>query len=370
MKKATLKQIAELAGVSLTTVHRALNGKGGCSKEVEEKILRIAREQGYTLNIAAASLRKQPVQIAMIFPFRDKGGRFGLDRILDGYIEYRRAVVQYNIVYQEFLLRSSDVKEEFFMDRSYPELEHILTQILQEQPVRYDGVIIYGMSVNGRAVELLGRIRASGTKVIVIERQLEELANACTVRSDNAIAANLAAEMLSKGIRNPGTVMLFSKLLPGGDPCADICAQAIAAQRPELKVVQLPIVMNSDVSDIIAREMEKYPDLRGMFATSGRHTNSMLTAMAKLGIKPESTVGCELFDESYQALHDGTLDVIIDRRPEKLGYLSLRMMLSALANITALPELYEVPPRIVLRANSDAYFHRRKYHFDMSAEEE
>ncbi|MBR2310235.1 MAG: LacI family DNA-binding transcriptional regulator [Oscillospiraceae bacterium] len=46
MQKVTLKQIAEQAGVSLTTVHRVLNGKGGCSKQVEENILRIAREQG------------------------------------------------------------------------------------------------------------------------------------------------------------------------------------------------------------------------------------------------------------------------------------------------------------------------------------
>lgn len=47
MEKVTLKQIAELAGVSLTTVHRVLNGKGGTSKRAEENILRIAKEQGY-----------------------------------------------------------------------------------------------------------------------------------------------------------------------------------------------------------------------------------------------------------------------------------------------------------------------------------
>ena len=46
-KKVTLKQIAEIADVSLTTVHRVLNGKGGCSKEVEDKILNIAKEKGY-----------------------------------------------------------------------------------------------------------------------------------------------------------------------------------------------------------------------------------------------------------------------------------------------------------------------------------
>lgn len=370
MKKATLKQIAETAGVSLTTVHRALNGKGGCSAELEKRILRIAAEQGYTTNLTASSLRRQPLQIALIFPFRDSGGRFGLDRILDGYIEYRRGVSQYNVVFQEFLLRSSDVKEAFYMDRSYPELEKILKQIIQEQPVHYDGIIIYGMSVNSRAEALLNRIMGSGTKIMVIDRVLENLEDACTVRADSTIAANLAAEMLCKGIRNPGTVMVFSSLLPDGDPCAGKCVQAIRRERQDLKVVQVPLIMNADVSDMIAREMEKYPDLRGVFATSGRHTNSMLTAMKKLGIHPESVVGCELYEETYNALHDRSLDVLIDKRPEKIGHIALQMMLSALTSDRPMPEIYEVPPRVVLQANSDAYYLRRKYHFDMSKAEE
>ena len=64
MEKVTLKSIAEQAGVSLTTVHRVLNGKGGTSKKVEENILRIAREQGYAINMAASNLRKNPLHIA------------------------------------------------------------------------------------------------------------------------------------------------------------------------------------------------------------------------------------------------------------------------------------------------------------------
>ena len=126
MKKVTLKQIAEMAGVSTTTVHRALNGKGGCSREVEGFILKIAREHGYSANMAASALRKQPLQIAFIFPFRDNGGRFGLDQMLDGYLEYRRDLKDYNIVFQEFLLRSSDEKLENYLDMEYPELEHVL----------------------------------------------------------------------------------------------------------------------------------------------------------------------------------------------------------------------------------------------------
>ena len=85
MEKVTLKAIAEAAGVSLTTVHRVLNGKGGASKAVEAKILQIAQEQGYAINMAASNLRKAPLHIALVYPRLDKSAYYFINRILDGY---------------------------------------------------------------------------------------------------------------------------------------------------------------------------------------------------------------------------------------------------------------------------------------------
>ena len=55
----TVKQIAELAGVSRGTVDRALNGRGNVRPEIEKKILEIAREMGYTPNRAGKALAYQ-----------------------------------------------------------------------------------------------------------------------------------------------------------------------------------------------------------------------------------------------------------------------------------------------------------------------
>lgn len=365
MKKATLKQIADMAGVSLTTVHRALNGKGGCSRDVEERILQIAREQGYSINFAAASLRKATLNIALIFPFRDNGGRFFIDRILDGYLECRREAAPYNVVFQEFLLRSCDEKMEDYLDMEYPELEKILRQIYQEQPTRFDGVIIYGKSVTRRAEAMLNRILGSGTRVIVIDRALDTLDDSCCIRSNDTIAGNMAAEMLCRDIRRSGTVLIISQSVPGGDPCGEICARGIGEERPDLKTVLVPLIMNADVSDAIAAQMQKIPDLIGLYVTCGRHTNSALKAMEKIGYKPDSVIGSEVFEESYQALKDRKINALIDKRPEKMGYSALRMLCESLYKNSALPAIEEITPRIVLRSNSDAYYVKRGSHYDL-----
>ena len=170
MEKVTLKSIAEQAGVSLTTVHRVLNGKGGTSKKLEEEILRIAREQGYAINMAASNLRKSPLHIALVFPITGQSAHYFISRILQGYLGFRKDVSQMNGVFQEFYYGMDSA-----IEAAYAEQEDILKKIYREQPVRYDGVVIYGLGMTSRIQALLNRIVGSGTKVVVLERCPEEL---------------------------------------------------------------------------------------------------------------------------------------------------------------------------------------------------
>ena len=56
----TLKEIAQRAGVSISTVSRVINNQNTktASKEVQERIWQIVRETGYTPNLSAKSLQK------------------------------------------------------------------------------------------------------------------------------------------------------------------------------------------------------------------------------------------------------------------------------------------------------------------------
>ena len=56
MQQVTIKDIARLAGVSVTTVSRALNHAPEIRPETRDRILKLCREQGYRTNLLARSL--------------------------------------------------------------------------------------------------------------------------------------------------------------------------------------------------------------------------------------------------------------------------------------------------------------------------
>jgi len=57
MKKYSIKDIAELSGVSVATVSRVINNNGRFSEETRAKVLQVIDETGYKMNYAAKSLR-------------------------------------------------------------------------------------------------------------------------------------------------------------------------------------------------------------------------------------------------------------------------------------------------------------------------
>jgi LacI family transcriptional regulator len=56
--KVTIREIADLAGVSIATVSRVVNGRGDVSPETRDLVQRIVRERGYSANRSARGLSR------------------------------------------------------------------------------------------------------------------------------------------------------------------------------------------------------------------------------------------------------------------------------------------------------------------------
>ena len=58
----TLRQVANMAGVSLTTASRVINGHTHVSAQARERVWNVIKENGYQPNLAARSLAARRAQ--------------------------------------------------------------------------------------------------------------------------------------------------------------------------------------------------------------------------------------------------------------------------------------------------------------------
>lgn len=83
---STIKEIALRANVSIATVSKVLNGKGGASEQTTAEILSIAREMNYTPNILAKNLKSR--QTRTIGVVTEDLTVFNTPEIVDGIDDY------------------------------------------------------------------------------------------------------------------------------------------------------------------------------------------------------------------------------------------------------------------------------------------
>src|SRR4051794_17913568 len=62
VRRATIREVAEAAGVSRSTASRALTGQGYVAPHVRDRVRRVARELGYVADATARHLRRQASQ--------------------------------------------------------------------------------------------------------------------------------------------------------------------------------------------------------------------------------------------------------------------------------------------------------------------
>lgn len=338
----TLKQIAQVAGVSTTTVHRVLNDKEGCGEELKAQILGIARDLGYSVNVSASSLRKKTAQIALVFPSRNYSSRFFMGRILEGYHRCQEELIPCNAQFHEYFYDYDDP------DSMCP----ILKDICMDLPLRFDGIALWGMTNTPKITAMLNRLQGKGIPVVMMERSPSDPdLYDCCVGPDDLLVGSLAGELIRKLTRRSGKVLIVTQELGYQDPNGVACIQALAS-RPDLEPFCIPLPMQEQIrTEAVRLALEENPDVVALYSTSARHTLASLQALQALGGTLDAFIGSEVFEESMAALESGTISALMNKCPHTIGYQALQLLYDRVARNESLPKEYRVLPQVVLQAN-------------------
>ncbi|MFC0212970.1 LacI family DNA-binding transcriptional regulator [Paenibacillus chartarius] len=184
MTKLTIKEVAKAAGVSTATISRVLNENGYVSEEARRRVLETIERLHYKPNTIARSLKQD----------RSGGIGFVLPDLTNPYFMRIARALHNRLAGEGYYV--------FFMDSDEePEKEREALNFLLEK--RVEAILLAGTGGN---LELIRRIQAGGTPLVLLDRQLPGVP-ADAVMEDNETAAEEAVMyLLDKGHRTVGVL--------------------------------------------------------------------------------------------------------------------------------------------------------------------
>ncbi|MCZ8514188.1 LacI family DNA-binding transcriptional regulator [Paenibacillus filicis] len=241
---ATIHDVAEKAGVSVTTVSRVLNNRGYISDATRRKVFGVMEELNYHPNeIARSLLRKQSNIIGLIIP-NVSHPFFG---------ELANDV--------EFFAHRNGFKVLLCNSRLEPAKEREYIEMMKRN--RVDGIIMGSHTLE------VGDYESLPYPIVTIDRRIGE--SIPYISSDNYRGGELATRLLiDKGCRKIAHICGSLEL----DLLANLRTDAFESMATRSGIHHLTIQTDMDVfnqeqyEDMIRRLFREHPDIDGVFATS------------------------------------------------------------------------------------------------------
>lgn len=320
-KKATIKDVAAAANVSIGTVDRVMHSRGGVSKETEEKIKKIAKELNYSPSSVARALvaKRNPIKIAVVYP--DAEPHFW-SQVEKGVQDFERSYSFYGVeiipcktssyriddqikLFEEFA--KSDIKGIAAIPYNSYKLNPYIAKLVQN-----------GIIVNTFISDAPNSLRESYTGL------------------DDVAAGEIAAHLMGLYLKGKGKIAIV------GVHRDVLCIENrilgfISSVHKDFSELKLERIFNTrmlsdahenlyieEMNELTNHVLETNPDLDGIYVT-----NSMTQHVAKVIREQKKgddivVIGHELSNDIITSIQDGVINASIYQNPRHVVFSCLK----------------------------------------------
>lgn len=335
---ANIKEIAKLAGVSVKTVTRAYKRDAVISPETRERILKIAKENGYRPNRAAGRLAAKTIVIGICYA---------------GTTESFNRELAAGIADAAKKLENSRIR---LIPRyvSYLSDETSYISVLDEfADAGVDGIITTYSGTSDRIVQRYAGLREKKTRIVLLNNENRELFD-FSVTSNIEMTGKMAAELISVIAPDRSCAVFTGELrnrrhagIAGHFSCA-------AAKRG----LSLSGVYDLDYLPCPADELLKRlisDGLGSAYITTGNSAD-IIDALDRADPgRRIRVIASDIFPHTEKALKSGRVCAIIYQNPYKQAKTSLLRLYAMFAEDAVVPPCIMTPPQIILESNIGWY---------------
>lgn len=301
MSRPTIHDVARAADVSLATVDRVLNKRGGVAEKSVRKVLEAVEVTGYVRDATAANLsRGREYRFVILLP----DSATGFMTLLRRAVEAERAT-----------LREARVRVKIVTVAAFDAAAqaHALRELSTKKT---DGIALIATEAPEVQAEL-GRLAEAGMPIVTLVADLPRARRAAYVGPDNVVAGRTAGSFMGRfagGMR--GSVLMIAGSLAARDHMERVMGFRMVMTERFPHLTLLPAVQGFDdagtVKALTTQALREGP-LAGIYAV-GAGRRGLLEALRHTPNRP-ITIAHDLTDAARAALLSGELDLVIDQNP-------------------------------------------------------
>ncbi|MBQ8520412.1 MAG: LacI family DNA-binding transcriptional regulator [Bacteroides sp.] len=353
-ERIRIKDIAQLAGVSVGTVDRVLHGRTGVAESSRKKVEEILKQLDYQPNMYASALASnKKYHFICLLPQHNPNEYWtdvenGIDNAVKSFSDFH---ITFSIVYYDQYVYSSFTESgERVLDMepdgvilapTIPETTFLFVKQLEGRSIPYifidsnipslNPLAFYGQKSDqsgyfaGRMIMMLGKHPSD----IVVFRQINE----------GRVGSN-QQENREKG---------FRRYMDEHYPSCHIYELDLSAKRPEENEI------------LLIRFFEEHPEVNCGITFCSK-VYMIGEYLLKCGNKDFKLLGYDLLDRNVNCLKQGAIDFLIAQQPTAQGYNSIESLCNHLIFKKEVKQYNYMPITLLTEENVDYYLelHRKK----------
>lgn len=309
-KKYTIKDIAQLAGVSKGTVDRVLHGRGKVSIKANEKIKEVLKEIDYHPNPIARSLKNSKVYKIFVLLPDPKEDPYWIPA-KQGLKDALKEFSPFGVVVKKFLYHPKNRAS--FLKKS--------NEALQDSP----DVLLMAPVFHKESLEVFKNCQTNNVLVALFNNNIDVLNKENFIGQDLHQSGRLAASLIDKMEPNNCNIAILhideeAHMRQKENGFKEYFEDQTKNSHPIItyspKTEDLSL-FKSDVFEFFT----KHPKISSVFVTNSK-SHLLIKALKSLN-RNLSIVGYDLLKENIALLESGEIDFLIHQKPKRQAYLGV-----------------------------------------------
>nr|WP_314460234.1 LacI family DNA-binding transcriptional regulator [uncultured Clostridium sp.] len=338
----TLKQIAELAGVSVGTVDRALHDRGRVDPKVAERIKLIAKKLDYRPNTVAKSLsiRRRNLKITVIFHIQSHNAFF--NDIMRGIQHCKEEIFDFGI--------NIELKE--CPDFNAREQLKLINLAIEEGA---NAIAI--VPINHPAIkERINELHMQHFPVVFLTNILDDTEYLSFVGCNYSLSGAITAGLLSLTCPGHGKLLLFSPSFQmlGHTLRMNGLKKTLEQEYPQIVLQDVIEMTGNDIRDyqLTQKALEDFPQTN-LIVCPGAYSYGNLQAIQEMGYFQNTRIICyDYTEEIGKEILNRNITATIVQQPQLQGYTAIKTLFEYLTyeKIPVTKNQY-IQTRIILKEN-------------------